>query len=272
MTNFNHHKNEDATQTCNQDGIVLATGHNVAPNPHNCIMEQTNFNHNSLFLDAAQDDSTAITVPLEFVTPMTSLGLPDKVVDHAKEANGKTSGMFDPANLRVSQDFDEQANVETIHGTIPVRRPNRQDFIRVRAGEDWQLRVAVIENSEDKVLWIVLPGLAKTVSDEVATVLLRLAVNLNGVPFLWPLKISRDGKSNSWNQSAMVAAETAITRWVRIRSNQATGQYSIVAAKNELAEPKWPEMSFQAILELAFKDRIITSYDHPFLKQLRGEI
>jgi hypothetical protein len=203
------------------------------------------------------------------VTPIASLGLPDEKIGLA---SGENRSMFDPESLRVPQDFDEQADVEPILGTIPVRKPGKQEFIRVRSGEEWKIKIAVIESSEDGQLYVVVPGLAKTVSEEVATVWLRLAVNLNGVPSLWPLKISKDGKSNPWNQSAMVAADTATTRWVRVRSNQTTGQYNIVAAKHDLGEPKWPDMSLQEILQLAFKDRIITSHDHPLLKQLRGEL
>jgi hypothetical protein len=150
------------------------------------------------------------------VTPIASLGLPDEVIGLA---NSDISDMFAPKNLRVSQDFDEQADVETIHGTIPVRKPNKHEFVRVRSGEEWKIKIAVIESGEDRELNVVIPGLAKTVSEEVATVWLRLAVNLNGVPFLWPLKISKDGKSNPWNQSAMVAADTATTRWVRVSAH-----------------------------------------------------
>jgi hypothetical protein len=217
---------------------------------------------------AATQDVDA-SIASQSVPPITSLGLPDEVVGLT---DGENRSMFDPESLRVPQDFDEQADVETIHGTLAVRKPGKQEFIRVRSGEAWKLRIAVIEDSEDRELWVVVPGLAKTVSEDIATVQLHLAVNLNGVPFLWPLKLSRDGKNNPWNLSAMVAAETAITRWVRVRSNLTTGQYNIVAAKNELAEPKWPEMSFQEILQLAFKERIITNYEHPLLRKLRGEL
>jgi len=110
------------------------------------------------------------------------------------------------------------------------------------------------------------------VNEEVTYVLLRLAVNRHGVPFLWALKQSKDGKTNLWNQSAMAAADAATTRWIRMKSNLAAGRYDIIAAKRDTAEPEYPDLSFQEILELAFKDRIISSYDHPFLRQLRGEI
>lgn len=174
-------------------------------------------------------------------------------------------------NLRVSQDFVEQANVEQIIGMISVRKPGKQEFFRVRPGDDWQLLVAVIEDGEDRELWVIHRSLAQEVADEINVVLLRLAVNRNAVPFLWPLKISADGKSNPWNRSAMVAAENATKRWVRMYSDRAAGHYKTVAAKNDFAEPEWPDMTFEKILELAFKNRIITDCNHPFLKQLRGE-
>ena len=42
-------------------------------------------------------------------------------------------------------------------------------------------------------------------------------------------------------------------------------------AAADLAAPEWPDLTFAEILRLAFKQRVIDSYDHPFLKQLRGE-
>ena len=79
-----------------------------------------------------QDEGATSRTPLESVTPITSSGLPDKVTGHSKEAGDGTPGMFAPENLRASQDFVEQSSVETIHGVIPVRKPNKQEFFRVR--------------------------------------------------------------------------------------------------------------------------------------------
>ena len=40
---------------------------------------------------------------------------------------------------------------------------------------------------------------------------------------------------------------------------------------SELPEPNWPDHSFDEILEIAFKDRIIKSKDHHVVKRLLGE-
>ena len=208
--------------------------------------------------------------PLEPV-PVSSFGLSSEAIGQVP-TGVETSDLFAPENLRISQDFVEQASVETVHATIAVRPPSKQEFFMVRPGEEWQLSVAVIEDGEDRELWLIVPKLAASVSEEVSYVQLRLAVNRHGVPFLMPLKISRDGKVNSWNQSAMAAADTATTRWVRRKSVKPAGQYITQVAKGDFGEPEYPDMTFHQILELAFKGRIITTYDHPFLKQLRGEI
>ena len=211
------------------------------------------------------DDASESSVPPQ------SLELSSDVIGQQKPTS-ETLDMFAPENLRVSQDFVEQADVETVHGFIAVRKPGKQEFFRVRAGKEWQLPIAVIENNEDRELWAVVPELVESVSKEVSFVLLRLAVNRRRVPFLWALKLSRDGKSNTWNRSAMAAAETATTRWIRMQSDLSKSAYSVTGAKAYQAEPEWPDLTFQEILKIAFKERIITSYDHPFLKQLRGEV
>jgi len=203
--------------------------------------------------------------------PFPSLGLPD-VIGQAN-TDGGNSALFAPENLRISQDFIEAASVEPIIGTIPVRSPSQGwDFIRVRPGKEWQLPVAIIEDKVGREIWVVQPDLVASVADEVSFVQLRLVVNRYGVLSLWPLKISRDGRSNSWNDSAMSAAENATHRWVRVKSDQQASMYRIMAAKADFGEPAWPDMSFHEILEIAFKDRIITDYNHPLLKQLRGEL
>ncbi|MCZ6861990.1 MAG: hypothetical protein O7I42_17225, partial [Alphaproteobacteria bacterium] len=38
---------------------------------------------------------------------------------------------FNPKSLRISQDFAAAAGVKQVLATIPVRKPNRQDFVRV---------------------------------------------------------------------------------------------------------------------------------------------
>jgi hypothetical protein len=57
---------------------------------------------------------------------------------------------------------------------------------------------------------------------------------------------------------------------VRVKANINLGAYEMSAAQSVMSEPEWPEVSFQEIIRLAFRDRLITSVDHPVIKRLRG--
>ena len=59
--------------------------------------------------------------------------------------------------------------------------------------------------------------------------------------------------------------------WVRLTANMSLGAYEIFEAEGKIAEPEWPEYSFLDLLRIGFRDRIISSFDHPVLKRLRGE-
>ena len=43
----------------------------------------------------------------------------------------KTPDPFDPSSLRLDQSFADGEGVKKLLLTVPVRKPNRQDFVRV---------------------------------------------------------------------------------------------------------------------------------------------
>jgi hypothetical protein len=66
------------------------------------------------------------------------------------------------------------------------------------------------------------------------------------------------------------AVELAMERWLRIKANMGLGAYEIFVAEGPIREPNWPDISYQELIRLAFRDRLITSLDHPVVKRLRG--
>ncbi len=46
---------------------------------------------------------------------------------------------FDLESLRVSQDFVKDSGVKKLLTTVPVRKPNRQDFVRVHPDSSYVL-------------------------------------------------------------------------------------------------------------------------------------
>ena len=155
--------------------------------------------------------------------------------------------------------------------TVPCRKPIRHEFVRVRPGEDWRLETGVFEDKVNREVYLVRRDLWAELAGEVYPVCLFLAVNRQGDVFLWPVKLpGTDGRSNTWNESALAAAGLAEKRWVRVASNIGAGMYDTFEAQGELSEPEWPELSFREVLELCFKGRFIQDVDHPAIRALRG--
>ena len=180
---------------------------------------------------------------------------------------------FDPAALRLSQDFAALADVKPILATVPVRKPNKQDYVRVHASEDYQLTTALLELKDERETYLVGPDIRQELFGELVSVTIFTAINRQGVVFLWPCRLPDEtGRSNSWHESALEAAERAKTKWTRIASDMSLGAYRIWEASGELPDPEWPEQSLRDLLAIAFKGRYIEAHDNAVLKRLRGEV
>jgi hypothetical protein len=180
---------------------------------------------------------------------------------------------FDIDQLRLSQDFSVLAGVKKALITVPVRKPSKQDWIRVRDSEDWVLQTAVLELKDERETYLVAPALWPELSGEIIPKVIVTTINRQGVLALWPIRLpGEDGRHDEWNRSALEAAEMAKTQWVRIVSKMSLGAYEVHEALGDMPEPSWPDITFQKVIEIAFKDRFIKSIDHPVVRRLRGEI
>ena len=122
---------------------------------------------------------------------------------------------FDLKRLRLSQDFPSQVGKKAIL-TVPVRKPDRQWFIRVHPEPTWRLETAVLELKEERETYIVDPDMWPELPGELVPKVLFTAINRQGVVFLWPVRLpGEDGRGNAWHRSALQAADLAMTGWVR---------------------------------------------------------
>ncbi len=180
---------------------------------------------------------------------------------------------FDPSHLRLSQNFGELVGVKKALLTVPVRKPSRQDFIRVHPGEDYRLETAVLELKDERESYLVDPTLWPELPGEIVCKVLFTTINRQGVLMLWPIRLpGEDGRHDEWNRSALEAAHMAQSRWVRVASNTSLGAYEVFEATGALPDPPWPDISFQEILKVAFKGRYIAELEHPVIRRLRGEL
>lgn len=182
-------------------------------------------------------------------------------------------GIPDLDNLRISQNFSDLVGVKKALLTVPVRKPNRQEFVRVNSDEDMSLPTAVLQLKEeretylvDRKLWSELPG-------EILPMQLFTTINRQSVLTLWPVRLpGEDGRHNQWHMTALEAANRAKTQWIRLSANMSLGGYDVFVATGDFPEPEWPNLPFQKIMEIAFKEHFIQDIDHPVLRRLRGEL
>jgi hypothetical protein len=181
--------------------------------------------------------------------------------------------LLDPSRIRLSQDFESQIGVKKALITVPVRRPDKQSWIRVHPDESWHIDTAVLEVKEDRETFIVDRGLWPELAREITPKRLFTAITRQDVIFLWPVRLpGPDGRLDEWNRSAHAAAEIAISSWVRLSANMSLGAYEVSVASADLPEPVWPEGDFRRLLDVAFKGKYICTLDHPVIRKLRGEI
>lgn len=154
-----------------------------------------------------------------------------------------------------------------------MQKPGKQDFIRVHPDEAFRLDTTVIELKEDRETYLVLPPFRAAVLQEITPVRLYTAITRQGTLFLWPCKLpAPDGRRNDWHTSALDAAERAMGKWVRVVADMNAGSYRLEVAVGNLLEPEWPDLPFQELLRLGFRERVIDRADHPVLERLRGAV
>ena len=206
------------------------------------------------------------------LTPSPPEGQQDHRQDNNTDKRATPDPFADLSKLRISQDFAAGIGVKKALLTVPVRKPDRQWFIRVHPAEDYRLETAILELRDEREAYLVAPELWADLSGEVVPKVLFTGINRQGVVFLWPIRLpGDDGRHDEWNRSALEAAERAQGRWVRVASNQSLGAYEVWDGSKDLPDPEWPDQPFQELVRTAFRGRYIDSYAHPVLKRLRGE-
>ncbi|MDO6384700.1 hypothetical protein [Uliginosibacterium sp. 31-12] len=175
--------------------------------------------------------------------------------------------------LRLSTDFHQIAAGKPVLVEVPVAKPPKHAFFQTSQNIAHSISLCTLDAAKmgGSGVYAVSAEVAARIPDQVRNVELRLAVTAQGAPYLVPIPHSgADGRQNPWHLSLARAMALAKGRWIRLSANQLRGAYDVFEALGELPEPQWPTESFDELVELAFKDRVITSVDHPLIQQLLG--
>ncbi|MDY0134233.1 MAG: hypothetical protein RBS14_00910 [Atribacterota bacterium] len=179
---------------------------------------------------------------------------------------------FDPAQFAVHATMAGGVGVVKQLVTCPVRKPGRQEFVRVHPDAEYRLSTFILELKEERETYLVYPSVAAELPGEMRIVSLRLAVSRQGAIFLWPVpEPTLDGRENEWWTSARIAAGKAESGWIRMVANMSQGAYDVSVATGVLGEPVWPDKSLGEILKVAFGEKfIIRDGAHPVIRRLLG--
>jgi hypothetical protein len=164
--------------------------------------------------------------------------------------------------------LEEYANPGSESAVVECEKPPRGIFFTVppETGKPWKNRAFYfLLQMKDRDSYLISPAIAKQKEEEdtIRPVLIARYVTMAGDEGLWPLKLNPpDGKSNAWNTSALNILELAESGWLRIVSIKK--HYRHQPSKKTLKEvpPKFTSRSFQDLIGIAFKDRIVTTLDH----------
>ncbi|MCK4377772.1 MAG: hypothetical protein KAW01_00425, partial [Deltaproteobacteria bacterium] len=114
---------------------------------------------------------------------------------------------MDINNLLISQDYSNNNGSVEVITQVPIRKPFKTEFVRVHRDKIFSITpVAIFEDRQFRCTYMVAPDLVKIMNDYYSPATLITAINKQGVVFLWPLKLPKNGRDNAWFQSARETA------------------------------------------------------------------
>ena len=192
------------------------------------------------------------------------------VEDQHKTDNSDESQL---SKLRLPQNFDNIVGGKKLTQHIPIKKPERQWFVRAHYSDDMWFQAAILDFDEEGEAYVVEAELWDELANEIRPKVLIPSITSQGHLFLWPILLpSDDGRINEWSRTALHAAEYAKKAWVRVVSNMSIGSYEIIVAATMYPDPSWPDFGLEEWIRLGFRDRIIKSTDNPVVRRLRGEL
>jgi hypothetical protein len=183
---------------------------------------------------------------------------------------------FNLAALRLPPSFEQDAGVRTQLTTVPIRKPHREEWVRVHPDSEYRDKFAMIHLKTGREFYLVNPSLRDTLRDELTFVTIYTVINKAGVVYLWPCRDPIEGhrRGDAWALSAHAAAEAAMKRLVRIKANMELGAYEFAYTESPIpdADPVWPDKTLFELIQIGFvkTGMYVADLNHPVIKELRG--
>jgi hypothetical protein len=205
--------------------------------------------------------------------PMDEEPAPERPIQQASPSSPapvNTSGI-NIAAVRLNQNFADNYGVKRQLTKVVVGKVPKEQFYRVHPDPACQLPTKILEFKSERETYLLDPRVWDLIPDLAKSVTLRMAVDLAGNVYLTPVPFpDAFGRSNPWAEALIAAIAKAEDHWIRTSANMATQSYDMLVAEAFKDEPKWPECSFDEVVNVAFRGRYIETADHPLIKKLLG--
>jgi len=214
--------------------------------------------------------------PKELEPELTASEQPQQASTDSLLKQSTSLNPLDLANIRINQDFATTVGVKKVRTEVPIRKSTKIEYFRTHPGEDHTALVPLFQNKGDGIgdeYFVAAKDMIGAMPDQLQPYQLVLTINRQGSVFLWPVRIpTEEDRLSKWITSRIEAVQRAKTKWIRMIANTApgAGYYDIKEAQGNLGEPVWPEESLQELINIAFRNRLIDSADHPIIKALLG--
>jgi hypothetical protein len=175
--------------------------------------------------------------------------------------------------LRLPANYGATLGVKKLLTNVLVGRPKKSNFFRTHPSDEMTFPAMILENKEARESYVVVPDVAQEISELVRPVMLHAAIDRQNNVFLIPVPLPGEaGTRNPWHESLAQAVEYAKLKWIRITANMHVGGYDVNEAQADLPEPEWPAHDIDALIQVAFRGKIINGLDHPIVQSLLGKI
>jgi hypothetical protein len=173
--------------------------------------------------------------------------------------------------LRLPQNFGQTLGVKKLLTNVPVDKPRSDVFFRVHPDLSMEFNALIYKDKTSRDTYVVTLDLRDALGNLAKPVVLHLAVDRRGNPYLIPVVLPNEsGNRNPWHDSLAQAVNAAKDQWVRVCADLSAGVYDVRVAATTLAPPEWPEQSMEQLVSIAFRGKVINSLEHPIILGLDG--
>jgi hypothetical protein len=129
----------------------------------------------------------------------------------------------------------------------------------------------MLDDAVNRRHYVVEPDIVPEITSDLIPKLLVPYATRQGSVGLWSIRLpDESGHIDTFNESALVIVEQYAGQWIRVLTNQETRSYEVLECTVEVPLPKFPEGGMRYLFNIAFRNRVIQTLEHPVLKELRG--